>query len=85
MLMFNGMLCPISEQDRVIVDEFKEPVEYYKTFNEFFIRELKPGVRPIAYEDIDSVAVSAADSRLMAFNSSDDATRFWIKVPVSFS
>jgi hypothetical protein len=31
------------------------------------------------------VAVSAADSRLMAFNSSDDATRFWIKVPVSFS
>lgn len=56
-----------------------------QTFNDFFIRELKPGVRPIAYEDIDSVAVSAADSRLMAFNSPDDATRFWIKVPVSFS
>ncbi|KAH8954875.1 hypothetical protein BDL97_08G104400 [Sphagnum fallax] len=66
-------------KDRVIVDEFKEPVEYYKTFNDFFIRELKPGVRPIAYEDNDSVAVSAADSRLMAFNSPDDATRFWIK------
>jgi phosphatidylserine decarboxylase len=56
-----------------------------QTFNDFFIRELKPGVRPIAYEDIDSVAVCAADSRLMAFNSPDDATRFWIKVPVSFS
>lgn len=30
MPMSNGMLCPTSEQDRVIVDEFKEPVEYYK-------------------------------------------------------
>ena len=26
------------------------------------------------------MAVSAADCRLMAFNTPDDATRFWIKV-----
>lgn len=51
-----------------------------QTFNEFFTRELKPGVRPIEYEDNDSVAMCAADSRLMAFNSPDDSTRFWIKV-----
>lgn len=51
-----------------------------QTFNQFFIRELKPGVRPIAYEKKDAVAVSGADCRLMAFNSADDATRFWIKV-----
>lgn len=51
-----------------------------QTFNQFFIRELKPGVRPIAYEKNDAVAVSAADCRLMAYNSADDATRFWIKV-----
>jgi phosphatidylserine decarboxylase len=54
-------------------------MEYFQTFNQFFIRELKPGVRPIAYEDNALVAVSAADSRLMAFSSPDDATRFWIK------
>jgi phosphatidylserine decarboxylase len=66
-------------QDRINIDEFKEPIEHYQTFNQFFIRELKPGVRPIAYENNDAVAVSAADCRLMAFNSVDDATRFWIK------
>lgn len=56
-----------------------------QTFNQFFIRELKPGVRPIAYENNDAVAVSAADCRLMAFNSVDDATRFWIKVHFIYS
>ncbi|CAM6085605.1 unnamed protein product [Calypogeia fissa] len=66
-------------QDRIKIDEFKYPVDHYKTFNDFFVRELKPGCRPIAYEDHDSVAVCGADCRLMAFNSSDDAARFWIK------
>ncbi|KAG6552239.1 hypothetical protein Mapa_006088 [Marchantia paleacea] len=66
-------------QDRIKVDEFKYPIEHYKTFNDFFIRELKPGCRPIAHEDNDAVAVCGADCRLMAFNTCDDATRFWIK------
>ena len=61
------------------MDEFKYPIEHFKTFNEFFIRELKPGARPIAYEDNDHVAVCGADSRLMAFQSEDDSKRFWIK------
>ena len=51
-----------------------------QTFNEFFIRELKPGARPIAYMNRDDVAVCAADCRLMAFQSVEDSTRFWIKV-----
>jgi hypothetical protein len=59
---------------------FLTPTNFLQTFNDFFIRELKPGVRPIAFEDNDAVAVSAADCRLMAFNTPDDATRFWIKV-----
>ncbi|KAA0031515.1 phosphatidylserine decarboxylase proenzyme 2-like [Cucumis melo var. makuwa] len=49
------------------------------TFNEFFIRELKPGVRPIAHVECDDVAVCAADCRLMAFKSIDDSLRLWIK------
>ena len=27
--------------------EVKHPSDYFKTFNNFFIRELKPGVRPM--------------------------------------
>lgn len=51
-----------------------------QTFNEFFIRELKPGSRPIASAECDDIAVCAADCRLMAFKSVDDSNRFWIKV-----
>ncbi|KAF9610436.1 hypothetical protein IFM89_022347 [Coptis chinensis] len=57
--------------------------EYFaslQTFNEFFIRELKPGARPIAFKERDDIAVCAADSRVMAFKSADDSLRFWIKV-----
>lgn len=66
-------------KDRINVDEFKEAVESYKTFNEFFVRELKSGARPVAFEDKDHVAVCAADCRLMVYKSADDAKRFWIK------
>ncbi|KAK9162578.1 hypothetical protein Syun_003480 [Stephania yunnanensis] len=55
------------------------PLEHYKTFNEFFIRELKPGARPIDLKDQNDVANCAADSRLMAFKSVEDSMRFWIK------
>ncbi|KAK4491228.1 hypothetical protein RD792_001961 [Penstemon davidsonii] len=50
-----------------------------QTFNEFFIRELKPGARPITRIECDDVAVSAADSRLTAFKTATDSMRFWIK------
>ncbi|XP_068652411.1 phosphatidylserine decarboxylase proenzyme 2-like isoform X2 [Aristolochia californica] len=66
-------------KDQINVADAKYPVEYFKTFNEFFIRELKPGARPIAHEEYDSVAVCAADCRLMAFKSIDDSIRFWVK------
>ncbi|KAK1299918.1 hypothetical protein QJS10_CPB13g00826 [Acorus calamus] len=66
-------------KDQVKMSEVKYPVEHFKTFNEFFIRELKPGARPIAHERNDDIAICAADSRLMAFKSVDDSMRFWIK------
>ncbi|KAJ0973156.1 hypothetical protein J5N97_021115 [Dioscorea zingiberensis] len=66
-------------KDQIKLDEIKYPIEHFKTFNEFFIRELKPGVRPIAYEERNDIAVCAADSRLMAFKSVDDSLRLWIK------
>ncbi|XP_062231642.1 phosphatidylserine decarboxylase proenzyme 2-like [Phragmites australis] len=66
-------------KDQINMDEVKDPIESFKTFNEFFIRGLKPGARPIAYSDHDSIATCAADSRLMAFSSIDESTRLWIK------
>eukprot|EP00873_Tetraselmis_striata_P036373 jgi/Tetstr1/456637/TSEL_043339.t1 len=63
----------------VNIDEAAQPIETYKTFNEFFYRKLKPGARPIAAASDCTVLVSAADCRLMVFESVDDATRLWIK------
>lgn len=68
-----------SFKDQINMDEVKDPIESFKTFNEFFIRGLKPGARPIAYCDQDGIATCAADSRLMAFSSVDESTRLWIK------
>ncbi|KAI9032676.1 phosphatidylserine decarboxylase-domain-containing protein [Phycomyces nitens] len=59
--------------------EMKESLSSFKTFNEFFYRELKPGSRPCDSADDSCVAVSAADCRLMVFATIDDATRLWIK------
>ncbi|KAH0784655.1 hypothetical protein KY290_004253 [Solanum tuberosum] len=66
-------------KDQINMDEVKYPLEQFKTFNEFFIRELKPSARPIAFVERDDIAVCAADCRLMAFNSVADSIRCWIK------
>ncbi|EFH42449.1 hypothetical protein ARALYDRAFT_495816 [Arabidopsis lyrata subsp. lyrata] len=65
--------------DQINMAEVKYSLQHFKTFNEFFIRELKPGARPIACMKRDDVAVCAADCRVMAFQSVEDSTRFWIK------
>ncbi len=49
----------------VNVDEIERPVESFKTFNEFFIRRLKPEARPID-RDPDHL-ISIADCRLSAY------------------
>ncbi|GMP39127.1 hypothetical protein CsSME_00010089 [Camellia sinensis var. sinensis] len=66
-------------KDQINLADVKYPLEHFKTFNEFFIRELKPGAKPIACMERDDVAVCAADSRLMAFTNVEDSLRFWIK------
>ncbi|XP_076891188.1 phosphatidylserine decarboxylase proenzyme 2-like [Bidens hawaiensis] len=66
-------------KDQINMAEVKYPLHHFKTFNEFFIRELKPGARPVAFAGRDDVAVCAADCRLMAFNTVEESVRFWIK------
>ncbi|KAH7106227.1 phosphatidylserine decarboxylase-domain-containing protein [Auriculariales sp. MPI-PUGE-AT-0066] len=61
------------------VDEVREPLNSFKTFNEFFYRKLKDGARPVADPEDPSTLVSAADCRLITFDSVTDAQKLWIK------
>jgi len=61
------------------MDEVELPLEEYKTFNQFFSRKLKLSARPVESPDDPTIAVSAADSRVMAFQDISEATTLWIK------
>lgn len=65
---------------QVDVSEIAEDLDSFQNFNEFFYRKLKPGARPIASADDDTVLVSGADCRLMAYATVEESTQFWIKV-----
>lgn len=43
-------------------DEYMPPPSGYRTFNQFFARHLKPGMRPVAAINDDAVLVAPADS-----------------------
>jgi len=51
----------------------------YQCFNDFFTRAHKPGSRPLAEPENDSVTVSAADCRLVVFDTVKLTKAFWIK------
>ncbi len=57
--------------------EFADPVESFKTFNQFFYRHLRPESRPI--EPDPAVAVFPADGRHLAIENVDAANQFYIK------
>jgi phosphatidylserine decarboxylase len=59
------------------VDEFAKSPFDFKTFNEFFYRQLKSGARPIAAGE--RVAVLPADGRHLAFPNVDTAAGFYVK------
>lgn len=61
------------------VAEIRDPLSSFKTFNEFFYRKLKPEARPLDEPDNPYRLVSAADCRMMAFDTVSDATQIWIK------
>lgn len=59
----------ISELD-ISEDEMLEPVDSFKTFNEFFCRKLKPESRP--FERAPHAFLSPADSRLSVYSGIND-------------
>lgn len=61
------------------IDEIKDPLDSFKSFNEFFYRKLKEIARPVEEPENPSRLVSCADCRMMAFETVSEATRLWIK------
>lgn len=57
------------------LDESQE--QYFDSFNDFFIRKLKPEARPI--DNTENSLVSPADGKILAFPNLSDTTSFFIK------
>lgn len=61
------------------LSEVLKPIDQFKSFNEFFYRELKSGARPCSAPKDPRIIVSPADSRTVVFNTMDEATKIWVK------
>lgn len=64
---------------RLNTDEIRDPLDSFKTFNEFFYRKLKEDARPVEDPGNPDRLVSMADCRMMAFNTVSEAQQIWIK------
>jgi len=64
------------------LNEVKEPLSSFRSFNQFFIRKLKDGARPI--DEVPSHLISPADSRLFVFDLSQQPNLpvkgYWYKL-----
>lgn len=70
-------IAPFLETYRLDPGEFAQPPETFRTFNEFFFRQLRPGARPV-HPDPRAV-VFPADGRHLAFPSLNQADAFFVK------
>ena len=68
---------PFIKAFHIDTSEFLQPVSSFTSFNDFFIRRLKPTARPMASGD--HVAVLPADARYLVFPDIQKADGFWVK------
>jgi phosphatidylserine decarboxylase len=68
---------PFLDKYLVDVSEFAEPVESYRTFNDFFYRKLKPEARPITTDP--RAAALPADGRHLAIPQVSGCRDFYVK------
>ncbi|WP_415712807.1 phosphatidylserine decarboxylase [Maridesulfovibrio sp.] len=59
------------------MNEATRPIDDYTSFNDFFIRELKPEARPVAPEP--KAIVSPADGKILAFEGISGLDSFFVK------
>ena len=64
---------------KINLNDLAQPIESFRTFNQFFSRKLRMGARPVAAPGDDAVLVSPADCRICTFATVDEATGVWVK------
>lgn len=70
-------IIPFIQQYHVDASEFLNPVDSFQSFNDFFIRKLKPQARPIFPGD--DVAIIPADGRYLFYQDIEKADGFIVK------
>lgn len=70
-------VLPFIQKYGVDTSEFESDPSLYKSFNDFFIRKLKPTARPIAENP--TTAVIPADARYLFFQNIDEVDGFLVK------
>jgi phosphatidylserine decarboxylase len=66
---------------KIPVDDIADSIPSFQNFNEFLARRLKIHSRPIADINNQRIAVIPADSRVIAFETINDAKERWVKGP----
>jgi phosphatidylserine decarboxylase len=79
----SGWLCPAALKALQIEDfvhDAKAPYFGFKSWNDFFVRQLKPGVRPVAEPNNAHVIVNACESAPFAISTDvKERDKFWLK------
>ena len=68
---------PFIEQHHLAMDDYQQPEGGYRSFNDFFIRRLKPGARSI--DQRSSAVVSPVDGKVYVLENVSVDTMFFIK------
>lgn len=64
-------------------DEYMPPPSGYKTFNQFFARHVKPGMRPIAALHDDAILVAPADSTFVGWWQVSQKSKIYVENKLS--
>lgn len=70
-------IAKIARNYNVDMGEFEKEISDFRSFNDFFMRKLKPGVRPIDGDS--SVICSPADGNVLGFEKVSHLDNFFIK------
>lgn len=72
-----GRIADFVRDMGIDMSDYARKIDEYKSFNDFFYRELKDGVRPIAIEE--DVLVSPADGKILAYEDLQEKDKFFVK------
>ncbi len=70
-------IIPFIKKYHVDTSEFQDPVESFQSFNDFFIRKLKPEARPIVPDPQN--AILPADGRYLVYDNIHSIDGFFVK------